>query len=76
MKEKKISPKKRVNEKIKEIKISYPKQYKANEDIDNEIIVPDQVFFGLILGMISGPLNVFPAMYAVVSFKKEIRKII
>ena len=53
MKEKKISPKKRVDEKIKEIKISYPKQYKINEDIDNEINVPDQVLFGLIFGMIS-----------------------
>jgi hypothetical protein len=58
------------------MKMSYPKQNKTNEDIASEIIVPDQVLFGLILGTISGPLKVFPKIYAVVSFKKEIKKII
>ena len=34
--------------------------------------MPDQVLFGLILGIINGPPTDFPTMYATVSFKKEI----
>ena len=31
-----------------------------NKDINEENIVPDQVFLGLIWGKITGPLNKFP----------------
>ena len=39
-----------------------------------EVIVPDHVFFGLKDGRIKGPLNKLPAIYALVSFKKDITK--
>ena len=40
--------------------------------IKKDEIVPDHVFFGLIEGKINGPRSVFPKIYAIVSFKKEI----
>ena len=41
----------------------------------SENIVPDQVFLGLIDGIIKGPPNVLPTIYAIVSLKKD-KKII
>jgi len=43
---------------------------KVNE-IKKEIIVPDHVFFGLMLGVINGPLKYLPAKKAVVSFMND-----
>ena len=40
---------------------------------DNE--VPDQVFLGLIVGAINGPLKYLPDKNAKVSFRKEVNKI-
>ena len=37
--------------------------------------VPDQVFLGLMVGAINGPLKYLPDKKAVVSFKKEVNKI-
>ena len=37
--------------------------------------MPDQVLFGLILGNIRGPPKYLPKIYAIVSLKKEIKKI-
>ena len=38
-----------------------------------DIDVPDQVLFGLILGIIRGPRKNFPKTYATVSLKKDIK---
>ena len=37
------------------------------------MIVPDQVLFGLIDGVIKGPFNNLPDTYAIVSLKKAIK---
>tara|TARA_Y100000996_G_C22391395_1_gene589290 strand:- start:174 stop:317 length:144 start_codon:yes stop_codon:yes gene_type:complete len=37
----------------------------------NENVVPDQVFLGLMDGIIKGPPNVLPTIYAIVSLKKD-----
>ena len=38
-------------------------------------MVPDQVFLGLILGIISGPFIDLPKIYAIVSLKNAIKKV-
>ena len=47
--------------------------YKKMDEKIKEIVVPDQVFFGLIFFNINGPLKFFPTIKAIVSFKKDIR---
>ena len=42
-------------------------------DIKKDIDVPDQVFFGLIDGMIKGPFMILPKIYAEVSLTKDIK---
>ena len=37
----------------------------------SEKIVPDQVFLGLMDGIIKGPPNVLPTIYAIVSLKND-----
>ena len=54
------------------MKISKLKNNRSNVVDIKEIEVPDQVFFGLIFGKISGPFKYFPKIYATVSLKKEI----
>ena len=71
--EKKISP---INKKIEiniEIKISKLKNNRSNVVAMKEIDVPDQVFFGLIFGNMSGPFINLPAIYAIVSLKNEVK---
>ena len=39
------------------------------------MIVPDQVLFGLIDGVIKGPFNSLPDTYAIVSLKKAVKSL-
>ena len=56
-----ISPKKNNREtKIDIINGKLKKKKSKENDINDEIEVPDQVFFGLIPGKILGPFNKFP----------------
>ena len=48
---------------------------KIINEIKKETIVPDHVFFGLMLGAINGPLKFLPAKNAVVSFMNDKIKI-
>lgn len=73
IKEKYISPKNNSAEINNENKILYPKIYKVINEIKKEIDVPDQVFFGLIEGMIKGPFIILPKIYADVSLTKDIK---
>ena len=50
------------------------KKKKTIVEKKEDTIVPDHVFFGLTDGRIKGPLNILPAIYALVSFKKDITK--
>ena len=71
MYEKKISPKKNVAEiKIEINKLTLKKKTKIKRDIKNEIEVPEIVFFGLRIGVINGPLIIFPNIKALVSLMK------
>ena len=71
MYEKKISPKKNVAEIKKENnKLTLKNKIKIKREIKNEIKVPEIVFFGLIVGVIRGPLIIFPNIKALVSFMK------
>lgn len=59
--EKYISPKKNNRETKIDINNEKLRKKKSKEnDINDEIEVPDQVFFGLIPGKILGPFNKFP----------------
>lgn len=71
--EKYISPQNNSIDANKEKKILYPKIYKIIKDIKKDIDVPDQVFFGLIDGMIKGPFIILPKIYAEVSLIKDIK---
>ncbi|MDB3973377.1 hypothetical protein N9440_01210 [Alphaproteobacteria bacterium] len=71
--EKYISPQNSSIEANKEKIILYPKIYKIINDIKKDIDVPDQVFFGLIDGMIKGPFMILPKTYAEVSLTKDIK---
>lgn len=44
------------------------------KDRNEDIKVPDHVFFGLIDGIIKGPLKKFPKIYALVSLTKDNKK--
>ena len=57
-----------------ENKILNSKLYKIQNDIIEETTVPDHVFFGLIEGIINGPLIDLPKKYAEVSLINEIIK--
>lgn len=73
IKEKYISPKNNSAEINIEKEILYPKKYKVINEIKKEIDVPDQVFFGLIEGIIKGPFIILPKIYADVSLTKDIK---
>ena len=73
--EKKISPVNNKIDKIIDIKILKFNKNKSELDKKKDTVVPDQVLFGLILGNIRGPPKYLPKIYAMVSLKKEIKKI-
>ena len=69
--EKKISPKNNdIDNKI-EMNNGYSNKYNKVAVNRKDNIVPDQVFFGLIEGIINGPFIIFPNKYAKVSLKNE-----
>ena len=56
----------------KEINIeNLKKKYNKQNEITKDDKVPDQVLFGLIFGIIRGPLIKLPKIYAVVSLINE-----
>ena len=65
-----MSPKNKDKASTQEFKIEKFNLYNKKNVNINDIEVPDHVFLGLIEGNIKGPLNVFPKIYAIVSFKK------
>jgi len=70
--EKNISPKKNDKEiAIEKNKLKLNRKSKKN-DTKKEDEVPDQVFLGLIDGIIKGPLKILPIKKAIVSLIKDI----
>ena len=69
-----MSPKNKDRDNNNEVKILNSKSNKIKKDKIEEDNVPDQVFFGLIKGIINGPLRDLPKIYAEVSLINEIIK--